>query len=101
MILNASPANGASSSGGRPSVSPVFLMALDRRDVDGGWQIIDHRVEHRLHALVLERGAAQHGEDLAVYGAGAQALLDVVDRELALAEELVHEFLPRLGGGLH
>ncbi len=38
-------------------------VALDRRDVLRARQVVDDRVEQRLHALVLERGAAQHRHD--------------------------------------
>ena len=78
----------------------VFLDALDRRNVDRRRHVIDHRVEHRLHALVLERGAAQHRHDLVVDRAGAQALLDLLDGQVAALEILVHQFFGRLGGGL-
>ena len=37
------------------------LEALDRRDVERARQVVDHRVEQRLHALVLEGGAASTG----------------------------------------
>ena len=43
----------------------VLELALHRRDVGRRRHVVDHRVEHRLHALVLERGAAQHRHDLA------------------------------------
>src|ERR1700689_150432 len=38
----------------------AYRVALDRRDVDRAWQVVHDRVEHRLDALVLERGPAQH-----------------------------------------
>ena len=38
----------------------LAVDALDRRHVERRRQIIDHRVEQRLHALVLEGRAAQH-----------------------------------------
>src|SRR5690606_31793952 len=44
----------------------VRIDALDRRNIDRRGQIIDDRVEQRLYALVLERRAAQHGEERAV-----------------------------------
>ena len=40
----------------------VGIDAVNRRHVERARQIINHRVEQRLHALVLERGAAQHGK---------------------------------------
>ncbi len=36
------------------------LQTLDRRHVERARQVVDHRVEQRLHALVLEARAAQH-----------------------------------------
>ena len=41
----------------------VGIDAVDRRHVERRRQIVDHRVEQRLHALVLEGGAAQHREE--------------------------------------
>ena len=64
MILKASAANGSLSSAWRTagrSSSPLDgLEALDRRHVERARQVVEHRVEQRLHALVLERRAAQH-----------------------------------------
>ena len=41
----------------------VGVDAGDRRDIKRRRQIIDDRVEHRLHTLVLEGGAANHGHE--------------------------------------
>jgi hypothetical protein len=38
----------------------VLELALHRRDVRRRRHVVDHGVEHRLHALVLERRAAEH-----------------------------------------
>ena len=43
----------------------VFVDALDGGHVDRRRQVVHHRVEQRLHALVLEGGAAQHREERA------------------------------------
>src|SRR5207245_1718015 len=42
-------------------LDPLHVDALDRRQVERAGQEVDDRVEQRLHALVLERGATQHG----------------------------------------
>ena len=55
------------------AVLAVLELALDRRDVGRRRHVVDHGVEHRLHALVLERGAAQHRHDLVRDRAQAQA----------------------------
>src|SRR5690606_2127822 len=39
------------------------VVALDGLDVERGGQVAHDRVEQGLHALVLERGAAEHGGD--------------------------------------
>ena len=87
---------------GRPArtFGAVVQLAGHRRNVRRRRHVVDHRVEHRLHALVLERGAAQHRHDLARDGAHAQALLDFVDGELAVSEVAVHQLLVRFGGAL-
>ena len=78
----------------------VVVHALDRRNVDRRRHIVDDRIEHRLHALVLERRAAQHRHDLVVDRARAQAELDFLDRQLARLEVFVHQFFVRLGRAL-
>ena len=65
MILKARPAKGSSSRAGMMRRSALVLGALLGRDLDAGdvgraRQVVDHRVEQRLHALVLEGGAAEH-----------------------------------------
>ena len=47
-------------------------QAGDRRQVDRAGQVVDDGVEQRLHALVLERRAVEHGHDLVGDGAGAE-----------------------------
>jgi hypothetical protein len=54
-------------------------MALDRRDVHRARQVVDHRVEQRLHTLVLERGAAEHRHDGARGGGLPDGALDLVE----------------------
>ena len=64
-----------------------------RRDaghVDRARQVVDHRVQQRLHALVLERGAAQHRTERAGDRAGLDATLQCLDRDVALVEILLH-----------
>ena len=60
MILNASAANGSASSASRVGRLPRRVLARHRRDVGRRRQEVDDRVEQRLHALVLERRAAEH-----------------------------------------
>ncbi len=78
----------------------VVVDPGNRRNVHGRRQELDDRVEHALHALVLERGAAQHGDDLTGDGTHAQTGDDVGLGEVALLEVFVHQFLGRLGRGL-
>ena len=96
MILNARPANGALGSAlirrrsdGRRRPRPPRRDG-DARHVDRRRQVVDHRVEQRLHALVLERGAAQHRTERAGDRAGLDAALQGVDRDVALVEIFLH-----------
>ena len=68
--------------------------------VDRGRQVVAHAVEQLLHALVLERGAAERRGDGAGDAALAERLLDLVVRELLAREELLHEGVVLLGGAL-
>ena len=78
----------------------LVVEAGRRRDVHRRGQIIDHRVEQRLHALVLERRAAQHR----IEGAGqhrlAQALLQHLDRRLLAVEVGFHRLVVEFDGVL-
>ena len=78
----------------------VVVGARHRRDVDRRRHEVDHGVEHALHALVLERGAAEHRLDLAGDRAHADAGVDLGLGQLARLEVLVHQLFVGLGGGL-
>ncbi len=81
----------------------VFLVrrvADGRRHVQRRGQVVDHRVEHGLDALVLERRTAQHEIGLGVDGQLAQRALDLVDREFLAAEVLLQQRLVGLGDRL-
>jgi hypothetical protein len=59
-----------------PPHFPRRPRTLHVLNVQGRGQVVDDRVEQRLHALVLEGRAAQHGHELAVDGALAQEAAD-------------------------
>ena len=63
---------------------------LDAGHVDRAGQVVQHGVQQRLHALVLERGAAQHGPELAGDRALLDALLQRGDVHVTLLEILFH-----------
>ena len=74
--------------------------AHDGRQVQRRGEEVDDRVEQRLHALVLERGAAEHRLDLALDGRLAQRAHQLLGRELAALEDALEERVVRLGRGL-
>ena len=49
---------------------------VDGLDVGGGGHVVHHGVEHGLHALVLEGGAAEHWEEFHCEGALADKLFE-------------------------
>ena len=61
------------------------VAGLDGADVERVRQVVDDRVEHRLNAAVLERGATEHRVDLARDGELADGGLDLGDRQLLAA----------------
>jgi hypothetical protein len=75
-------------------------MPLDGGDVERRGQEVDDSVEQRLDALVLERCAADDGGDRVRDARLAQRGLDLVDRDLLVLEELHHQLVVVLGGGL-
>ena len=89
--MNASAANGSFSLGLALDRLALHVDALGGRDVDRRRQVVDDRVEHGLHALVLERGAAEHRHELERERAGADRGLDLVDGELLVVEVLLQQ----------
>ena len=87
-------------------VADVACLALAVAQPFDGWlverrgQEVDDRVEHRLHALVLERAAAQHGHELGGDGAGAQPADELLGAQLLAVEVLHHQLVVALGDGL-
>ena len=94
MTLNASARAGASSL--TSCVADHFAVLVDHRDaavLARVGQVVDDGVEQLLHALVLERRAAEHRHELAGDRALADALLEHARVELAVLDELHERFL--------
>ena len=73
------------------------IDALHRRLVQRAGQIIDHRVQQRLNALVLEGASADHREDLQIDGGLANAGLQFVDGRRLAFEKLLQQHIVGLG----
>ena len=78
----------------------VGVGTLDRRDVHRGGHVVDHGVQQLLHTLVLVGGAHEHGVDLAGDNTLADGGLQLVDGDLLLHEDLLHQLVVAVGGGL-
>src|SRR5215213_8404157 len=87
--------------GARFGVARPRVHALDGRDVERARQVVDDRVQERLHALVLEGGAGDDGDELDGDGALAErrANLRLGKRSALVFEVLLHQLLVGLGGG--
>ena len=92
-ILNASAENGSFSLALRSTRLALHVGALRRRDVERRRQEVDDRVEHGLHALVLERGTAEHRHELERDRALADGLDDVVRVDLVILEVQLEELV--------
>ena len=73
------------------------LEALDGRNVLGRRQEVDDGIEHRLHALVLERGTAQNRVRLALDGELADTGADLVLGQFAGLKVLLGQLVADLG----
>ena len=73
------------------------IDALHRRLVERAGQIIHHRIEQRLHALVLECRSADDREDLEVDGGLADAGLELGDGRRFAFQELLEQNVVGLG----
>ena len=78
----------------------VGVVADHGRNIERAGQIIDHRVEQRLHALVLEGRAAEHREDVHRDGGLADAGLELRLGGLLALEEEMHDLVVGVGNGL-
>src|SRR5690606_24091812 len=76
------------------------LDALDRRNVDRARQVVDHRVEQRLDALVLERRAAGDRHEAVVERTLADQPLQRRDVRLVALEVGFHDLVVLLDGEL-
>jgi len=91
---------------GRPGRGSALLVALDRldagdrRDLERRRQQADDRVEQRLHALVLEGGAAEHRGQGQVEGRRAQRFVKALGRDLGILEIGLHELIVGVGASL-
>ena len=72
-------------------------VPLDRGDVERRGQVVDDRVQHRLHAAVLERGAAEDGHQLGLDGPDPEPAADVVGGQLLPLQVAGQELVVGLG----
>jgi len=99
--LKARAANGSAGSAWARDLLAVARIGADhRRNVERRRQVLDHGVEHRLDALVLEGGAAQDGDDLRGQGAGAQGAAQRLGVNLLPLEEAMRDVVIEVGHGL-
>jgi len=75
----------------------VGLEALDRLHVERARQVVEDRVEQRLHALVLEARAAEDRRDRVGERGLADRGLDHRDRDLVILEDHLHELVVVVG----
>src|SRR6476646_5583387 len=75
----------------------VWLEALDRRYVERAREVVDDGVEQRLHALVLERAAAQDRRQLDLERGLADRGLQARDRDLDLLEDHLEQVVVVVG----
>ncbi|OPZ61579.1 MAG: hypothetical protein BWY88_00171 [Synergistetes bacterium ADurb.Bin520] len=75
--------------------------AHGRGKIHGARKIVHHRIEKELHALVLERRAAEHGHELHGDGASAQGGPNQVVWNGLGVQKQGHDLFVEIGQGLH
>ena len=75
----------------------VRIHSDRRRNVERARQIIDHRVDEILHALVLERGAADDRHEFVRDRLATDARLQHFRRDLFLFENRFGDFVVDIG----
>ena len=78
----------------------VGVGAVHGRDVKRAREVIDDGVEELLHTLVLVRRAHENGVELVGEHAGADGVLELLDGDLLLLEDHLHELVVVVGGGV-
>ena len=73
------------------------LEALDRGHVERAREVVDHRVQQRLHALVLEARAAQHWSQRDRQRRLADRGLEAIDWDLLLLENHLEQVVVVVG----
>ncbi len=76
------------------------VVPVHRGDVERRRQVLDHGVQQRLHALVLERGAAEDRCDPDLDRGRADRVADLVVRELVALQVLLDKLVVVFDGGL-
>ena len=87
---------------GRAAVVTLLrgLEPLDGRDLERRGEQLDDRVEQRLHALVLEGGAAEDGRHLDVERGAVERLRDPLVRDLLVVQVRLEQLVVVVGAGL-
>ena len=68
-----------------------------RRNIERAREIIDHRIDQILHALVLEGGTADHRDELVRDRLPANARLQHLRRDRLLFEDRFRDFIVDIG----
>ena len=87
--------------GGAHRFCAIGQQTLDRGNIHRGRQVIHHRIQQQLHALVLEGGAAEHRHQAVLQHTVPDALAQLRFRQFAGFQELFDQILIGFGDGLH
>ena len=73
------------------SVFTVVQDAVDRRNVNRGWQVVNYRIQHRLNTFVLERRTTGYQDDFVVQNALTQSRFDLLLRQFFTTQVFFHQ----------
>ena len=81
-------------------VAGVGVGTLDSGNVQRAGEVVDNSVEQLLHALVLVSGAHEDEVELVGQNALTQSSLELLDGEVLLHENLLHELVIKAGSSV-
>ncbi len=81
-------------------VAVVGVGTLDSGNVQRAGEVVDNSVEQLLHALVLVSGTHEDEVELVGQNALTQSGLELLDSEVLLHQDLLHELVIKAGGSV-
>ena len=81
------------------SIFTVVQDAVDRRNVNRGWQVINYRIQHRLNTFVLECRTTGYQDDFVVQNTLTQSFFDLFFSQFFTTQVFLHQLFRSFSSG--